>query len=59
MTKTITEGRFPATIRPNSGGFLALVTRNGDCLHGIPSRQYATAKAAETGALKMLRKAAA
>jgi len=57
--KTITQGRYTANIRRNSDSFLVIVTRDGDCLHGIPSRSYADMKRAETGARKMLAKAAA
>jgi len=56
--KTINQGRYTATIRTNSGGFLVIVTRDGDCLAGMPSRSYATAKAAEKGARGMLAKVA-
>lgn len=56
---TITQGRYAANIRPNGDGFLVLVTRDGDCLHGIPSRPFATFKTASAGALRMLKKAAA
>jgi len=58
MIKTISKGRYVATIRTNSDGFLVLVTRDGDCLHGLPSRSYATQIAAERGAAKMLAKVA-
>jgi hypothetical protein len=58
-TMIIRQGRYAANIRPNTGGFLVIVTRDGDCLHGIPSRSYATQKAAERGAANMLKKAAA
>ena len=57
--KTINQGRYTANIRKNADGFLVLVTRDGDCLHGMPSRSYADAKRAETGARKMLAKASA
>ena len=56
---SIISGRYEATIRPNSGGFLVLVTRDGDCLHGIPSKHYDTKAKAEKGARRMLAKAAA
>lgn len=56
---TITQGRYKATIRKNADGFLVIVTRDGDCLHGIPSRSYADAKRADTGARKMLAKVSA
>lgn len=56
---TINQGRYTANISKNGEGFLVIVTRDGDCLHGIPSRSYADAKRAETGARKMLAKAAA
>lgn len=56
---TITQGRYEATIRQNGEGFLVLVTRNGDCLHGIPSKFYDTKVKAEKGARRMLDKAAA
>lgn len=54
---TITEGRYTATIRPNSDSFLVIVTRDGDCMPGIPSRSYADMKRAQTGARKMIAKA--
>jgi hypothetical protein len=56
---SIIQGRYEATIRSNSGSLMVIVTRDGDCLHGIPSRFYATEKAALTGARKILAKAAA
>lgn len=56
---TITQGRYEANIRKNGDSFLVIVTRDGDCLYGIPSRSYADMKRAKTGALKMLAKAAA
>lgn len=59
MTKQITQGRYTANIRKNGDGFLLIVTRDGDCLPGLPSRGYADAKRAETGARKMLAKASA
>ena len=59
MTKTITKGRFQANIRKNGDSFLVIVTRDGDCLNGIPSRFYADMKRAQTGAQKMLQKAGA
>lgn len=55
----ITAGRYSATIRPNGDRFLVIVTRDGDCLHGIPSRSYKSLKSANTGAEKLLKKAAA
>mgnify|MGYP007034033255 CR=1 FL=1 len=36
-----------------------IITRDGDCLPGVAGRFYASAKSAETGARKMLAKAAA
>lgn len=59
MRKEITKGRYTATITTNSGGFLVIVTRDGDCLPGIPSRGYTTQVQAERGAERMLAKAAA
>jgi len=56
---SINQGRYTATIRNNSGGFLVIVTRDGDCLHGVPSRFYSNEKTAATGARKMLAKAGA
>lgn len=56
---TITQGRYEANIRKNGDSFLVIVTRNGDCLHGIPSRSYADMKRAKVGAIKLLAKAAA
>jgi len=55
----ITQGRYAANIRPNGSGFLVIVTRDGDCLPGLPSRGYASEKAAHIGARKMIAKAAA
>jgi hypothetical protein len=40
---TITQGRYCAHIRRNSGSFLVIVTRDGDCLPGIPLRMLAKA----------------
>lgn len=59
MAKQINQGRYTANISRNSGGFLVIVTRDGDCLPGIPSRSYVSAKTAETVARKLLQKAAA
>lgn len=56
---TITKGRYTANIRRNAGGFLVIVTRDGDCLPGMPSKSYGTAKTAEAGARRMLAKVAA
>lgn len=58
MTKQITQGRYTANIRKNGAGFLVIVTRDGDCLPGVPSRSYVDAKRAELGARKMLSKVA-
>lgn len=57
--QTITQGRYTATIRKNSDSFLVLITRDGACLPGVPSRSYADAKRAATSARKMLAKVAA
>ncbi len=59
MTNQITQGRYTANIRRNDGSFLVIVTRDGDCLHGIPSRSFVSAKSAALGARRMLAKAAA
>ena len=59
MTTTITQGRYTANIRKKGESFLVIVTRDGDCLHGVPSRSYADMKRAQTGARKMIAKAAA
>lgn len=60
MTKEIKKGRYTATIRKNGvDSFIVIVTRDGNCLHGIPSRFYADMKRAVTGANKLLAKAAA
>ena len=61
MTKEIKKGRYTANIRKNGadGSFIVIVTRDGDCLHGIPSRSYANMKRATTGANKLLVKAGA
>jgi len=57
---TINQGRYAARIHKNGADdFLVIVTRDGDCLNGIPSRSYSTAKKADTGARKMLAKASA
>lgn len=53
---TITAGRYSATIRPNGDRFLVIVTRDGDCLHGIPSRSYKTLASASSAAEKLLKK---
>ena len=59
--QTITQGRYTANIRRNGsdGSHIVIVTRDGDCLPGIPCRFYADAKRANTGALKLLAKAMA
>jgi hypothetical protein len=57
--QTITKGRYQVTISPNGSGFYAILTRDGQCLPGIPGRGYETQKRAETGAKAMLKKAAA
>jgi hypothetical protein len=57
-TKEITQGRYKATIRSNSGGFAVIVTRDGDCLHGVPMKFYADMKRAETGARRLIAKVA-
>ena len=59
MTKQINQGRYTAHISRNSDSFLVIVTRDGDCLPGLPSRSYADAKRAEAGARRLLAKAAA
>ena len=61
MTKEIKKGRYTANIRKNGsdGSFIVIVTRDGDCLNGIPSRFYADMKRAITGANKLLVKAGA
>jgi hypothetical protein len=60
MTRqTITQGRYTVTINPNCDGFFALITRDGQCLHGIPGRHYADKKRAQTGAKSMFKKAGA
>jgi len=57
--QTINAGRYGATIRNHIGSFYVIITRDGDCLPGVAGRFYASAKSAETGARKMLAKAAA
>ena len=57
--QTITQGRYQVTINPNGDGFYALITRDGQCLHGIDGRHYETAKRAQTGAKSMFKKAGA
>jgi len=59
--KTLTDGRVEANISMNGYGgtdWLVIVTRAGRCLHGIPARHYTTMARAETGAKKMMKKAA-
>lgn len=53
----ITQGRYTANIRKNGDGLLVILTRDGDCLPGIPSRSYGSPKAAEKGARAMIAKA--
>ncbi len=55
----ITQGRFTAHISPNGDRLLVILTRDGDCLPGIPSRFYGTPKAADKGARAMIAKASA
>ena len=57
--QTITQGRYQANIRRNGsdGSHIVIVTRDGDCLHGIGSRFYASHARAVTGARKLLAKA--
>lgn len=64
--KTITKGRYSVTIRQNGGAnaagmvnYCAIITRDGDCLHGFPAWFYQSMKTAERGARQMLRKAGA
>jgi hypothetical protein len=57
--KIITKGRYQVTIAPNGSGFYAILSRDGQCLPGIPGRGYATEKTAENGAKAMLKKAGA
>lgn len=60
MTATITKGRYTASIRKNGvDDFLVIVTRDGGCLNGVPSRHYADMRRAKIGAAKMLAKAGA
>jgi len=54
----IQQGRYQANIRRNGDGFLVIVTRDGDCLPGIPSRGYANIRNAIAGAKRFLAKAA-
>lgn len=59
MRKKITQGSTTATITKNGeNDFLVIVTRGGRCLHGIPAKHYSTMKRAETGAKRLLTKAA-
>ena len=56
--KTLTQGNVEATITRNGqADFMVIVTRNGRCLHGIPSKHYTTLKRAEAGAKRMMAKA--
>ena len=55
----LTKGRYTASVRRNGDSYLVIVTRDGDCLPGIPSRSYADLERAKTGALRMMAKAAA
>jgi hypothetical protein len=60
MTRqTITQGRYQVTISPNGDGFYAILSRDGQCLPGIPGRGYETQKRAQTGAKAMFKKAGA
>ncbi|MEL6467111.1 MAG: hypothetical protein AAFQ58_19285 [Pseudomonadota bacterium] len=59
MTKSIHQGSAVAKITKDAtGDFFVVVTRGGQCLPGIRGRYYDTAKKAETGAKRMLKKAA-
>lgn len=57
MIKAITQGRYTANISANGTDFMVMVTRDGDCLHGIHCRYYADMKRAETGAKRLIKKA--
>lgn len=57
MTTQITEGRFTAHLHNQDGSVLVILTRDGQCLPGIPSKFYADAKRAQTGAARMIAKA--
>ena len=57
--KTIAQGRYTATINLNGeNDWFVLITRDGQCLHGMPGKHYVDQKRAMTGAKRMLKKAA-
>jgi len=56
---TISNGKYAASIHNAQGRFMVLVTYENECLPAINPRFYATQKAAERGAAKMLAKATA
>jgi len=56
--KTLTHGNITANISLNGESFLVILTRGDRCMHGIPARSYTTMQRAETGAKKMMKKAA-
>ena len=58
--KEIKKGRYTVRITKNGeNDYLAILTRDGLCLLGIPSRHYCDMKRAITGANAMLKKAGA
>lgn len=52
----IANGKIEAHINANSGGFLVIVTYNGDCLLSVPSRLYTSIDKAKAGAKRMMAK---
>jgi len=56
---TISNGKYEARIHNAQGRFIVLVTYGGVSVPSITAKFYATQKAAERGAAKMLEKATA
>jgi hypothetical protein len=59
MTTQIVQGRYVADIRPQGSDFFVIVSREGQCLPGVPSKFFASAARADKGARRMLAKAGA
>jgi len=55
---TIKQGKYTARIHSQQGRFIVLVTYEEEVLPGTPCKFYATHKAAERGAARMLAKVA-
>jgi len=56
---TINNGKYSASIHNAQGRYMVTVTYENECVPGIDPKFYATHKAAERGAARLLTKAAA